>query len=244
MTRTLNAQQVYHQMTGVFFHTDGSGTGTTITPASADGGLTVELTAAEGANFAVDEEVRLGPNGNTVEINEIASITADELTFKLPLSRAIPIGTAVNNLTATDLGAVDEGGVTIATTQGETALEAGTQRATYLFIPGNLEEAITFNLRDFAQENVAQSVGLDESSAIVVDPTLPGGAVLRVNNFGTLGIKSWKFEGLLEDATAVKAFIMAAKVGAVNQTLQFAFGVATTIPFALRSTGNRSFLFE
>ena len=239
MARALSSQKVFHQLTGVYFMSDHADT-SLLTDAPAIGGKVLNVTTAEGTKFSVGDICRIGSNGNLAEVNMIESIATDELTFRLPFHRALTIGEAITQLTPNDLGATDENGVNLETTQGENAIIAGTQKSTYLFIPQNVEEALTFALRDFEKENLAQSLGLDESAAGIVDSN---GVVLNPNNFGALSHKPWKMEGLLEDGTAVTAIIYAAKVGSANQTLQFVHGQAAIIPFALRSIGARSFLF-
>ncbi len=239
MARALSSQKVFHQMTGIFLFND-SATTSLLTDAPAIGTKVLNVTATEGSMFTVGGVCRVGPNGNLAEVNQIETIATDALTFRLPFHRALAIGEVITVLTAVDLGATDDNGVNLETTQAETAIIAGTQRSTYLFIPQNVEEALTWSLRDFEKENLATSLGLDEASTAVVDTN---GVVLNPNNFASLTNKPWKMEGLLEDGTAVTSFIYSAKIAAGNQTLQFVHGQATVIPFALRSNGARSFMF-
>ncbi len=239
MARALSSQKVFHQLTGVFRLDDSGVNSLTVSPVQAKGTKTIDVTPAEGSMFTAGDEIRIGPNGNTAEVNVVESISTDELTLRLPLTRQVEIGEVITVLSAVDLGATDENGVNIETTMGETPIIAGTQKKTYLFINQNLEEQLTWALRDFDPENIAASLGLDELSSGIVDVN---GVSLPLDDVITQTNQPWKFEGLLEDATAVTAFVFSAKVASANQSLQFAEGQATIISFTLRSNGNRSFL--
>jgi hypothetical protein len=240
MARTLSSQAVFHQLTGVY-RLDDSGTTGAVETGVAKGQLTFDLGTGEGASFAAGDRIRIGSNGSTAEVNEIASLATDAVTLKLPLSRAIVAAEVVTKLTAVDLGATDENGVNLETTQGETPIVAGTQKKTYLYINQNIEESLSFALRDFDKENLAASMGMDDTDTDIVGTN---GVVLVLDDAVALSYQPWCFEGLLEGGTAVTAFVMSAKVASVNQTMQFVEGQATIIPFTLKSNGNRSFLFE
>lgn len=239
MARALSSQKVFHQLTGIFRLEDDT-ENSTVSVGAAKGSLTAITIVAAGA-FAAGDKFRVGAFGNTVEINEIDSITTNDITPKLPWSRAIVAAEVVYELKQVDLGATDENGVNLETTMGETPIVAGTQKQTYLYINQNVEETLTFALRDFDMENVIASLGMDDSAAGYVSAK---GGVVVLDDVVTVSYQAWCFEGLLEDATAVTAFIFSAKVASANQTLQFAEGAATIIPFTLRSNGNRSFLLE
>ncbi len=239
MTRALSSQKVFHQLTGVF-RGDDSAT-TTTTAGTATKGTETSLAFTSAASFAVGDKFRVGANGNTAEVNEIDSISTNDVTPKLPWSRNIASGEDITKLDAEDLGATDENGVNLETSMGETPVVAGTQKQTYLYINQNVEEQMTFALRDFDAENLAASLGLDETDTGIVGTN---GVVILPNEFATVSYCPWWFEGLLEDATAVTGFIYSAKVSSANQTLQFVEGQPTIIPFTMRSNGNRSFLLE
>lgn len=238
MARRLSALDVYHKMTGIFFLKD-TATTTTTNGTATKGTKVIDFTSA--ASFTVGDEIRIGDNGNNAEVCVIDIIAVNTVTMKLPFSRDIANGEDVTLLEAVDLGATDENGVNLNTDQDEVTVEAGTQQNTYLFIPGNLEEGMTWNLRDFNAENIASSVGLDETDTDIVDAN---GVVLIPNDFISETFKPWKFEGLLEGGEAVTGYVYSAKVSNATQALQFAYGVATVIPYNLRSNGNRAFLIE
>ncbi len=240
MTRRLSALDVYHRMTGIFFSRD-AGTSTTTAGTAAKGGKTVDFTSAVG--FADGDEIRIGDEGSqNAEVNVIDSIAgAPSITFLLPFSRAILAAEAIELLTFTDLGATDEAGVNLNVSQDEVEVIAGTQQNVYLFIPGSLDVALVFALRDFTSENLATASGLDETDVTIVDGK---NVVLVPNDFATKVGVSWKFEGSLEGGEAVTGYVFAAKVVNVNQAMQFAFGNATIIPVNLRSIGNYSFLIQ
>lgn len=239
MTRRLTALDVYHRMTGLFFSFD-TATVTTTTNTAAKGTKVVDLTSIAG--LAAGDVVRIGDAGaNNSEVVVIDTVLVLTLTAKLPFSRAIAAAETVTLLDFTDLGATDENGVNVEVNQDEVEVIAGTQQDVYLFIPGSLDVAVTFALRDFTPENLATAAGLDETDTAVVDAN---GVVLVPSDFGSKVGVTWKFEGSLEGGEAVTGFIYSAKVVVVNQALQFAFGNATIVPTALRSIGNFAFLIE
>lgn len=238
MARTLSSQKVFHSLTGIY-RLDDSVTTTTTAGTAAKGAITA-LDFTDAASFLADDKIRVGANGNTAEILEIASISTNAVTMKLPYSRAIASGETITKLTAEDLGATDENGVNIETSQGEVAIIAGTMAGTYLHINQNVEEQFTFALRDFEKENIIASLGMDETDVGYVS-TL--GAVIPIGDVASQTYQPWYFTGVLEDGTVVDATIYSAKVAAANQTLQLVEGQAAILPFALRSNGNRSFLF-
>ena len=243
MTRLLSAQQVYHRMTGVFFFDDTAPVGTVAT-GGAKGTKTIVLTAGDvvAMSLADGDEIRIGPNGNTAEVNQVDGAPAVEtVNLKLPLSRTVAVAEVFTKLAAVDLGATDENGISFETTQDETALAAGTQRQTYLFIGGSIEQLLTMALRDFNQENLAKIFGIVETDTAIVDPN---GIVLNPEDFLVQSNIPWKWEGLLEGGEAVTGYNFSAKVATVNATLQFAFGTATILPLTLRPNGAASFLIE
>jgi hypothetical protein len=242
MARTLSSQAVFHSLTGVFRLDTTATTGAVDTGGGASKGAitAISLGAGEGASFSAGDRIMIG-SGSTAEVNEIATVATDDVTPKLPWSRDIAVGETVTLLTAVDLGATDENGVSLETTQGETAIVAGTQKKTYLYINQNIEEQMTFALRDFDAENIAAAFGMSDSASGVVGTN---GVVLVLDDAVTETYQPWCFEGLLEGGTAVTAFIFSAKVASVNTTMAFAEGQATVIPFTLKSNGNRSFLLE
>ncbi len=239
MTRRLSALDVYHRMTGIFFSND-AGTSTTTTNTAAKGTKVIDFASVAG--LAVGDVVRIGDAGsNQSEVAIIDIIAVLVVTMKLPFSRAIASGETVELLAFTDLGATDESGVNVNVAQDEVEVIAGTQQNVYLFIPGSLDVAVVFALRDFTPENLATSAGLDETDTAIVDAN---GVVLVPDDFASKVGVTWKFEGSLEGGEAVTGFIFSAKVVNVNQAMQFAFGNATIIPTSLRSIGNFSYLIE
>lgn len=242
MARQLSALDVYHRMTGIF-RLDDTATTSAIEAAtpSAKGDLTITLTVGGGASFTAGDEIRIGGQGTNSETGQIDSIAVDVLTLKAPLTRAVLVLEVVTLLVRVDLGAPDENGVNLETSQDEVEVEAGDRQNTYLFIAGNLDEALTLALRDFNVENIATVHGLDETDVTIIAGK---GIALPVNDFNSLGFRPWVFEGLLEGNEAVTGYVFAAKVVVNNVALQFAFGVATTLPLNMRSIGNRSFLIE
>lgn len=241
MARALAAEKVLHRMTGVFWLEDTAPTAT-ITAGVAKGGTVVTLTAGDVAalSLADGDEIRIGNNGNLAEINIVDGAPAGEVvTLQIPVGRAIGNTEVFTKLTATDLGCTDENGITFATTQDETAVICGTQRQTYLFIGGNIDQALTFALRDFEVENIAKMFGMDEADSTIIDTTGPVKSImLNPDDFTTFGNAPFKFEGLLEDNTPVVFFVFSAKVAVVNGDISAVFGTATILPVNMRANGN------
>lgn len=239
MARTLSSQAVFHQLTGVFRLDDSATTSLVAGTPPIKGAKAFDVTTSEGSNFTAGDRIRIGSNGGTAEIVEVDSIATDTLNLLLPLSRALTVGEVVTKLTAEDLGATDENGVNLEISMGEVAIIAGTQKQTYLFINQNIEEQMSFALRDFDGENIAASLGMDDTDTDLVDAN---GVTIPMDDVASVTYQPWCFEGLLEGGKSVTAFVFSAKVASLNQTMQFVEGQATIIPFTLRSNGNRSFL--
>ena len=242
MARGLSAEKILHRMTGVFWLKDAAPTGTIDTGGgAAKGGVSITLTAGDvvAMGLVVGDEIRIGPNGNLAEVNVIKTIAVEVLTLDIPLGRAAAVGEVVTKLVATDLGCTDENGITFATTQDETPVICGTQRQTYLFIGGNIDQALTFALRDFEVENIAKMFGIDEDDATIVDATGPPKSImLNPDDFTNFGNAPFKFEGLLEDSTPVVFYVFSAKVAVVNGDITAVFGTATILPVNMRANGN------
>ncbi len=242
MSRALSAEKILHRLTGVFWLKDTAFVGTT-DAVQAKGDLQITLTAGDVAAMgplADGDEIRIGSNGNLAEVNIVNGTPAGEVvTLAIPLGRAIATGEVVTVLTALDLGCTDENGITFATTQDETPVICGTQRQTYLFIGGNIDQALTFALRDFEVENIAKMFGIDEDDTTVVVVTGPPKAImLNPDDFTTFGNAPFKFEGLQEDSTPVVFYIFSAKVAVVNGDITAVFGTATILPINMRANGN------
>lgn len=240
MARTLSSQAVYHSLTGVFRLDDTATTGA-VDANAAKGASSFDVGTGEGASFPADSIIRIGSNGSTAVIAVVKSVAIDTLTLMYPLSRAILATEVVTLLSKTDLGATDENGVNQESTQGQTAIVAGTQKKTYLYINQNLEEVFTWALRDFDQENILASLGIDDTSVVHLGTD---GVVLPLDDVVSVSYQPWCFEGVLEGGTLVTGFLFSAKVTSANQTMQFVEGQATIIPFTLGSNGDRAFMFE
>jgi hypothetical protein len=242
MTRLLTNQEVYHDLRTVGFYNDAGGGSTTLAAGASFGDITITLAAA--STFANGDVIRVGALSNTVDIAIIASGGGTTtLTLKQPIAFAQANGSAVEELAFTDMGATTDAGVSFETTQDETPLAAGTQIATYLYLPGATEQQVTFAMLNFNAENLAQAFGIDETDSNYVTSS-PEGIVLNQNVFASLGVKAWKFEGIREDAKTVIMHVYAAKVSATNVTIPMSTGTASEIPFALRSTGAVSIKYE
>lgn len=240
MTRLNTNVEVYHDLRTVGFYDD-SATATTTSGTVSVGDKTIGFTSASG--FAVGDVVRVGAQGNTCDIMVIDSITTNDVTMTLGAAFAHASGVAVTKLDFVDMGATTDAGVSFETTQDETPLAAGTQIATYLFMPGSTEQQFTWSQLNFNAENLAQAFGEDESDSNYVY-TSPEGVVLNQNAFASLGEKAWKFEGLREDGLTVTMHAYSAKVSATNVTIAMTTGSAAEIPFTIRSTGAVHIFYE
>lgn len=239
MTRRLSNLDVLRRMTGVFWLSDSATTGTT-DDTSAKGTRVVHLGTGEGSSFAAGDEVRIGDNGDQAEIAVVDSVASDDLTMKLPLSRAIASGETVTKLTPVDVGATDENGVQYTPNQNLEDIEAGTQLDIYLSEPGPLIREASFNLRDFNPENLAVVFGIDETDTDIVDAT---GITLNPDDFLSVGFLPWKAECLLKGGEAVTVYWVG-EIASVNGNMQFAFGTATVLPVNQRLAGSQWFLIE
>ena len=241
MARALSSQKVFHQLSALYRLDDNVLSSTDVTVGALKGSLTT-ITVADGSGISTGDYIRVGANGDGAEIQRV-TVATNDLTPDLPWSRDIVAADAadvVQLLDAIDLGATDENGINLETSMGETPIVAGTQKNTYLYINQAVEEQFSFALRDFEKENIALTLGLDETDTGIVNTN---GVVVIPDEFGSKGFSPYMAEGLLEDATAVTALIYSAKVVAPNQTLNLTEGQATILACSMRSNGNRAFIF-
>jgi hypothetical protein len=241
MTRLNTNQEVVHDLRTCGFYSD-SATTTTLSAAEVQGDEQIAVTSATG--FSAGDVVRVGGQGNTCDIVILDSVSGTNLNLKNKLAFDQANGAAVTLLTFTDIGATTDAGVTFETTQDETSLAAGTQKGTYLFLPGAVERQVTWAQLNFNPENLAQAFGQDEGSTGLYVKTSPESITLNPNDFASLGAKTWKFEGLREDGATVTVHEYDAKVSSVNTTMTFNTGAALEIPFTLRSTGAAHAIIE
>jgi hypothetical protein len=240
MARALSSQKVFHQLSALYRLDDNVLAATDVTVGALKGSLTT-ITVASAAGIVTGDYIRVGANGDTAEVQKV-TVATNDITPDLPWSRDIVAADAsdvVQLLDAIDLGATDENGINLETAMGETPIVAGTQKNTYLYINQAVEEQFSFAMRDFEAENIAMTLGLDESDTGIVSAN---GVVIIPDEFGSKGYCPWMAEGLLEDASPVTALIYSAKVVAPNQTLNLTEGQATILACSMRSNGNRAFL--
>jgi hypothetical protein len=236
MTRLNTNQEVVHDLRTVGLYGD-SATSTTLadTGGVSQGGTSVELTSA--TNIAAGDVIRVGTQGNTCDISIVDALSGTTANLKSKLAFDHANGVAITKLTFTDIGATTDAGVTLETSQDETSLAAGTQKGTYLYLPGAVEQSASWSMLNFNPENLAQAFGQDESSTGLFVMTSPESITLNPNDFASLGEKAWKLEGLREDGATVTVHVFSAKVSSVNATITINTGAPAEIPFTLRSTG-------
>jgi hypothetical protein len=227
MARALSSNKVFHQLTSWGRLDDDTGTGA-MSAQAAKGATSIVLGGAEGANFLAGDIIRIGANGDNCSVNSITSIATDTLTLDDPLARLYPATTVVNELATTDLGALDENGVQFSVSSDETEVLAGTQKDIYLFIGGAAGSSLTFSLRDFESENLAEVLGISDA---VGNNVHTGGFVGPLEDVGSRSFLPYIAQGTLEDATAVKVFFWACKVAALDANIQLVYGTPTVLAF-------------
>jgi hypothetical protein len=213
----------------------------TLDGAIAAGDATFDVQSGEGTNFTIADEVRIGAQGNTCEVAIVLSISTDTITTEMPIALAHDDDAPVHILSLVDVGHTSDEGLSIETTQEETELAAGTQRATFLFIAGRVGEAFVMSLLGYNPENLAMTLGVDEEDAGLV--VAAKGVHLLQDDYGTWTTKPWKFEGFREDLTPVTMYLSNGKVLA-DQSYNWQTGEASVLPCRIRSTGLRTIYME
>ncbi len=241
MTRLNTNQEVVHDLRTVGFYTD-SATSTTLSSAESQGDDQIAVASASG--FSAGDTIRVAAQGNTCDVAVIDTVSGTNLNLKNKLAFDQANGAAVTLLTFTDIGATTDAGVAFETTHDETSLAAGTQKGTYLYLPGSVEQQITWSQLNYNPENLAQAFGQDEGSTGLFVMTSPESITLNPNDFASLGAKTWKFEGLREDGATLTVHVYDAKVSSVNNTITLNTGAAADIPYTLRSTGAMHMIIE
>ena len=240
MTRRKDEQEVLHDLRTVGWLDDVVGT-ETLDGAIAAGDLTFDVQTGEGSTFTAADEIRIGAQGNTGEVAVVDSVASDTITTVMPIALAHDDNAPVHILSLVDVGHTSDEGLSIETTQEETELAAGTQRATFLFIPGRVGEAFVMSLLGYNPENLAMTLGVDEEDAGLVVAGV--GVHLLQDDYGTWTTKPWKFEGFREDTTTVTMYLSNGKVLA-DQSYNWQTGEAAVLPCRIRSTGLRTIYIE
>ncbi len=231
MARLNATSEVIHDLRSVGYYAD-SATTTTLTAEEPAG--EVALAVASESGFASDDVIRIGANGSTADVGIITSTAVSLLTLYAgtALEYIQANGNAVTKLTFTDLGHVNDAGVTVTHSGAETALPVGTQVATYLYMAGPNETQISFNLINASMENFAQALGQDETTYVRSTPT---GVVIQPTAFASLTNKPWRFQGLDDGGNTLTWYVVAARVVVPNTEYVITTGQALILPVTLRS---------
>lgn len=231
MARLNSTSEVIHDLRSVGYYSD-SATTTTLSAEEAAG--QTALSVASEAGFAQNDIIRVGANGSTADIGRVTSVAASLITLYAgtPLEYTQANGNAVTKLTFVDLGHTSDDGVRIAHTGTETPMTVGTQVATYLFMGGANETAISFSLVNASFENFAQALGQDETTYV---RATPDGVVIQPTAFASLTDKPWRLQGLDNGGNTVTWYIVAAKVVVPNTEYTISTGQPLIIPMTLRN---------
>lgn len=236
MARSLSSSKVFHQL-NTWSRLDDGTSSSTLDAAASKGDLTIDVATGEGSGFTAGDIIRIGANGGTASINTVASVATDTLTLDDPLARDYAAGVAVQELSATNLGALDENGVQFNVSSDETEVLAGTQKDVYLYLSGAVGGTLSFTLRDFESENLAEILGISDATGNNVHA---GGFVGPLEDVAGRSFLPYMAQGVLEDATAVTAYFWAAKVAAVDAAIQLAHGTPSVLAFNGRAVSGFS----
>ncbi len=230
MPRLNATSEVIHDLRSVGYYSDAASP-TTLTADQSAGD--VALAVASEVGFVTDDVIRIGENGSLADLGIVTSVAASLITLYAgtPLEYAQATGAAVTRLSLVDLGHTSEG-VKIAHSGSETPLPVGTQLATYLYMPGPNETAISFALVNISMENLAQALGQDETTYVRSTPT---GVVIQPNAFASLGNKPWRFQGLDDGGNTITWYVVAARVVVPNTEYNIQTGEALVLPVTLRN---------
>jgi hypothetical protein len=236
MARSLSSNKVFHELNTWSRLDDGTSSGA-LDAAASKGDSTIDLGTGEGAGFEAGDIIRIGANGGTASINTVTSVATDTLTLDDPLARDYAATTVVQELSATELGALDENGVQFNVSSDETEVLAGTQKDVYLYIAGAVGATMSYTLRDFESENLAEILGIDDTTG---DNVHSGGFVGPLEDVASRSFLPYMAEGVLEDATAVVVYFWAVKVAAADAAIQLAHGTPSVLQFNGRAVSGFS----
>lgn len=153
--------QVLRDATGTFGNT-------TLSADTAVAAGTLPVAAI--TNFAVGEIIRVGRDEETevVRIHPSTAPASGNITLATttPTRVAHRTGDPVVELTATDPGHVDDGGLNVELTGTEEDVFSATQRLLLGRLPGSVGITISFGLLGFNVENLALALGMRESRIV------------------------------------------------------------------------------
>ena len=158
---------------------------TTLSAAADAGDDEIALTSETG--LADNDHLLIA--GDEMEVATIADLAADpNPTLLVPLAFAAASGSAVVKAARTDLGYIEDGGVSVNGSTSKVAIGAANARGAIAYIDGDGAELdVSFGLRESSLDNVLLAFGIDDSTlrgaGTTADPYL---AVIGRDSIGSM----------------------------------------------------------
>lgn len=200
MARKLNNAQLWNALgtVGVMREKTSTHGSSTLDGAHAAAAATITVIAA--TNFGDGDLIRIG-SGNTMEVHaQVGAPAGQVLTLQNPLEYAHASGEVVVELAKTVLGDTDDDGVSSDAEGDFAAVYGATRRMVLAFRGGHHAPTISFNLREFALENLAFALGMTEASILGAGSAVdPYRLVQNPEKFGLALDQIVYFTGVLHD---------------------------------------------
>lgn len=146
----------------LFIDSPSGGGSTTITSAAAAGTSTLALTAA--TNFAIGDDIRVG-TGEDAELCRISNLVSTTATLAKPLLNDHPIGDAVVECSALNLGAPEADGARFGCTVESQDVFSALQKLAYGALTGYGDLTVSWRYMAITTDVLAIALGLPRAAA-------------------------------------------------------------------------------
>lgn len=214
--------------------TPSGGGSTTLTAAAAAGATTLALTAA--TNFAIGDDIRVG-TGEDAELCRISNLVSLNATLAKPLLNDHPVGDAVVECSALNLGVPEADGARFSCNVESQDVFSALQKLAYGALTGYGDLVVSWRYMAITTDIIALALGLPRS-AVIGDGTAAAqsgsaGPRLLTSNGSTMGALVNAFAvitGTLSDGSNVKATFNALSFNPTTFTTTLSRGQLATAP--------------
>jgi hypothetical protein len=218
----------------LFVDTPSGGGNTTVSAAAAAGANSLSITSA--TNFAIGDDIRVG-SGETAELVRIQNLVSTTVTTQKPLLFDHPIGDAVVEQSALNLGVPEGDGARFSATVENTDVFSAMQRLLYGTLVGYADMALSWRYMAITADVMAVALGLPRASVIGDGTAAAQTGTVGPRLFTTDGVTMGGLinacavvTGVLNDGATVKATFNGLSFNPTAFTATFARGQLSTVP--------------
>lgn len=217
---------------------------TTLSAAAAAGATSLTVNAI--TNFAVGEPIRVGRGEEQeyVRIHGSTAPTGSTITLEAstPLRYAHAIGDPVYECVATDVGHIEDGGVTLDLNGTVEDVNSAIQRMLFGQLTGFLDIAFSFGLLGFNVENLAFALGMLESRVLGTGgPTAPRTLTVDFSRALEVNDIALQFLGATKEGKTVRITAMACEL---DPSIKFTYARGSKLAIPVKGNSTGGLLYE